>query len=103
MDAKDSTPSPRSLEQPSCQEDWGEAPDVGAFFGRDDERAVLRRWIIADRCRLVGLLGIGGIGKTTLALKLAAEVKEHFQAVLWRSLLHAPLVGELLADVLKVL
>jgi hypothetical protein len=41
--------------------DWGEAPVGGNFYGRDKERAELERWIIKDNCKLVAVLGIGGL------------------------------------------
>ena len=44
--------------------DWGEAPDVEIFYGRQTESTQLKQWLIADRCRLVAVLGMGGIGKT---------------------------------------
>src|SRR5262245_23436372 len=47
-------------------QDWGEAPDIGTFHGRALELATLRRWVLDDGCRLVALLGMGGIGKTAL-------------------------------------
>jgi WD40 repeat protein len=54
--------------------DWGEAPDVSTFYGRTEELATLERWVLPDRCRLVGLFGMGGIGKTALSVKLAQQV-----------------------------
>jgi WD40 repeat protein len=61
---------------PIC--DWGEAIDVSIFFERTAELQTLRRWIQTDRCRLITLLGMGGIGKTALSVKLAEELSECF-------------------------
>ena len=49
---------------------WGEAPDIPAFFGRETELKTLKEWIIKDRCRLIAIIGIGGIGKTAVSIKL---------------------------------
>jgi hypothetical protein len=51
----------------------------------------------------VGLLGIGGIGKTALAARLAREVAPQFEVVFWRSLRNAPPVEEWLAGALRIL
>ncbi|GIK38370.1 MAG: hypothetical protein BroJett011_22030 [Chloroflexota bacterium] len=70
--------------------DWGETPDLGSFYGREREQETLERWLVADRCRLVALVGMGGIGKTVLATKVARQVSVHFDYVIWRSLINAP-------------
>ncbi len=69
---------------------WGEAIDVSKFHGRTTELASLKEWIVQERCRLVVLLGMGGIGKTALSVKLAEAIKENFEFVIWRSLNLAP-------------
>jgi hypothetical protein len=58
------------LEDPKIafSEDWGEAPDISAFYGRMEELTQLEQWMVHDRCRLVALLGMGGIGKTALSV-----------------------------------
>lgn len=78
--------------------DWNEAIDVSHWYGRNDELIQLQHWLLEDRCRLVSLLGIGGIGKTTLAIKLIQQVAPHFECVLWHSLANAPTLNELLRD-----
>lgn len=85
------------------QVDWGEAMDVSFFYGREQELAELERWIVTERCRLVALLGMGGIGKSALAVKCARQAQQHFDIILWRSLRNAPSLEELLTDWLLVL
>jgi WD40 repeat protein/transcriptional regulator with XRE-family HTH domain len=84
-------------------EDWGEAPDTLSFVGRMDELATLRGWVLEERCRLVAVLGFGGIGKTMLAARLAQLVAPSFERVHWRSLRNAPPVTEWLAGAIGFL
>lgn len=75
-------PSPENI---PCQ-DLSEAPEIFACYGREDELSLLENWIVKERSRLVELLGISGIGKTTLAVKLIEQIKDKFDYVIWRSL-----------------
>jgi WD40 repeat protein len=90
----------------SC--DWGEASDVSLFYGRTEELHTLRQWVLSDsplgqsqRCRLVMLLGMGGIGKTSLSIKLAQAIQNEFDYVIWRSLRNAPALNTLLGDLVS--
>ena len=83
--------------------DWGEAIDVSRFYGRTDELHILSRWILQDRYRLVALLGMGGMGKTALSIKLIEQIHEQFQLVIWRSLRNAPPLDEILIDLIQFL
>lgn len=85
------------------KQDWGEAMDVSAFYGRIETLATLKQWIVQDGCRLVTLMGMGGIGKTALSIKLAEQLQDEFEFLIWRSLRQAPPLEDLLADVLSVL
>lgn len=67
-------------------QDWGEAVDVSIFHGRTTELAQSTEWIVQEHCRLVVLLGMGGIGKTALSVKLAEQIKDKFEYVIWRCL-----------------
>jgi predicted ATPase len=48
------------------------------ILGRDDEIDALSTLIAGDRARLITLTGPGGVGKTRLALEVAASCREHF-------------------------
>jgi transcriptional regulator with XRE-family HTH domain len=86
--AAEATPSGPALGAPvavlpvaSRGQDWGEAPDVGAFHGRALELETLTHWVLTDESRLLVLLGMGGLGKTTLAAQLAHDVAPRFDSV----------------------
>ena len=72
------------------RQDWGDAPDVLSFVGRIDELATVRDWVLQERCRLVGVVGMGGIGKTSMVARVVQDAAPDFQRVYWRSLRNAP-------------
>jgi WD40 repeat protein/transcriptional regulator with XRE-family HTH domain len=68
------------------RQDWDEAPNIINFQGRADELTTLRDWVLAELGSMTVVLGIGGIGKTTLVARMAQDVAPSFQRVYWRSL-----------------
>ncbi|NJR62118.1 MAG: NACHT domain-containing protein [Cyanobacteria bacterium CRU_2_1] len=81
---------------------------------------MLYRWVVEERCRLIVLLGMGGIGKTALSVKLAQQIVGRgdeevpallsppaslcpFRFVIWRSLRNAPPLETLLAELVPFL
>ena len=88
---------------------WGEAIDVSQFYGRTTELETLSQWIVRDACggkqraRVVTLLGMGGMGKTALSVKLAEQLQGEFEYVIWRSLRHAPFFHDKVTECIKIL
>lgn len=82
---------------------WAAAADVSLFFGREVELAQLQQMILEEQCRLVAITGIGGIGKSSLAVKFAQQVQTEFKVIIWRSLSNAPPLDGLLKGILSFL
>jgi WD40 repeat protein len=88
--ASDCTSAPNSIY------DLGEAPDISLFYGQTATLATLEQWTVREHCRLIALFGMGGAGKTSLAVKAAEQLRRHFDRTIWRSLRDAPLPQDIL-------
>ena len=97
------TESPAEAGRVERHQDWGEAPNVLGFMGRAEELATVREWVLKERCRLVAVLGMGGIGKTALTSRLAQDAVPAFHRVYWRSLRDALPANEWLAGAIGFL
>lgn len=83
--------------------DWEQPIDVSVFYGRVQELTKLQHLILEERCRLIVLSGMGGIGKTALVAKLQEQIKSEFDYVIGRSLRSAESFQEILCDLLEFL
>lgn len=83
--------------------DWSDALDTPTFYGRSGELALLSRWIVTEHCRVVSVLGLGGVGKSALAVTVMRQVAAQFEVVIWRSMRDAPSCDALLETCLHVL
>ena len=88
---------------PHRRQNWGEALCVATFYGRTAELEILEGWLLKERCRIIMLLGMGGVGKTCLSVKLARQVQERYDLVVWCSLRDAPPVEEVLLSTIEFL
>ena len=77
-------------------------PEPDRFYGRTEELAILTDWCLHERCRTIFLIGMGGMGKTTLAGEIARQIGGYFDRTIWRSLLNMPPVAELCSDLLRL-
>lgn len=96
-------PAPILSQGVSRRKDLQPKVDASALCGRAAELARLRQYILQDRCRLIALLGMGGIGKTALAAKLVEQIGDGFEYVIWRSLRDALPVEIFLADFIQLI
>lgn len=96
---KNNHPSEITQDQPYL--DLGHTPEITQFYGRITELNNLQTCIVADKYRLVNVLGLKEIGKTTLSLKLVDKIKDNFNYVIRRSLYFCPKLDELLSEILQ--
>lgn len=96
--------------------DWGNAPDIRNFYGRTNELALLQKWVFEDKCKVATVVGLKGMGKTDLTVKFGKDqmldssmpdeikrtgVSNDFDYVIWRKLLNAPPINDLLIDLIR--
>lgn len=87
----------------TSQQDWGEAVDVSIFYGRKAETSKLKKAIFEQNSRLIFILGMAGIGKTALSVKLAQQIQDQFEFVFWRSLHLNPSLDLILNQLIEFL
>lgn len=84
-------------------QDWGTAVDISAFYGRNEELTQLKSYILHDGCRLVAVVGMGGVGKTTFVTQLAQQIQDQFDYVFWRSVPTIPSFDDMITDMLSLI
>ncbi|MBE9030149.1 NACHT domain-containing protein [filamentous cyanobacterium LEGE 11480] len=95
-------PTPKRI-NPLRRQDWGEVIELPSIYGRTEEFTTVENWITQDNCKLITIVGMGGIGKTALTAQVAQNLQGEFESVFWRSLRNAPPFADLLRDLLLFL
>ncbi|MBD2490647.1 NB-ARC domain-containing protein [Aulosira sp. FACHB-615] len=78
------------------------APQITNFYNRDCELHKIDDWISNQSTSLISVLGLYGIGKTTLVKKFVDLHLEQFEVIIWRSLKHPKPLNLLIDDLLNV-
>ncbi|MFM9158154.1 MAG: ATP-binding protein, partial [Dolichospermum sp.] len=59
---------------------------ISHFYSRETELQTLSHWLITQNNRLVSILGLPGIGKTTLIKHFIDLNLQKFDLVIWKSI-----------------
>jgi transcriptional regulator with XRE-family HTH domain len=74
------TAAPRRAQAPATD---NLPPQLTPLVGREREQALVTNLLNREDVRLLTLTGPGGVGKTRLALQVAADLRDRFRAGVW--------------------
>jgi hypothetical protein len=77
------------------------APKIIHFYNRETEIKTLSDWILTQNTRLISVLGLQGIGKTTLIRKFVDLNLEEFEIIIWKNFKFSKSLNLLLDDILS--
>ncbi|OCR00440.1 ATPase [Oscillatoriales cyanobacterium USR001] len=92
-----------SKTQPKIRLDLSDAPQPNLFDNRTSELTTLKQWILENRTHIITILGLTGIGKTTLTIQLIEQIKNEFDYIIYRSLHNAPTLPTLETNLIQFL
>ncbi|CAD5914489.1 NB-ARC domain-containing protein [Planktothrix agardhii] len=95
--------SPKNSEQNFSNQsnhDLTIAPKITYFYDRTTELNTLSHWLIDQNTRLTSVLGLSGIGKTTLVKQFVDLNLQHFDIIIWKNLKLSPSLDSILTEIL---
>ncbi|WP_071189882.1 NB-ARC domain-containing protein [Trichormus sp. NMC-1] len=76
------------------------SPKITHFYGRETELQTLSHWLINQNNRLISILGLPGIGKTTLVKHFIDLNLQKFDLVIWKSIKLSHSLDNILTEIL---
>jgi len=99
-ESKEQTSNPQQTQ--TLHQDLSEMPELGDFYDRTLELDTLTTWILQQRSRLIALIGISGIGKTSLAVQLVQQIKDEFEYAVWYTLDEFPSIDKFESNLIQL-
>lgn len=94
--------SNKDTKSKSIYRDLTLAPQIINFYNRETELQTLSNWIFKQNIRLISVLGLSGIGKTTLVKRFVDLNLQQFEVIIWKSLKFPKSLELIIDDLLNV-
>lgn len=85
---------------PTVFHDLTIAPKITYFYDRTPELNTLSHWLIEQNTRLISVLGLSGMGKTTLVKQFVDLNLQHFDIIIWKNIKLSPSLDHILTEIL---
>ncbi|MDJ1172120.1 NB-ARC domain-containing protein [Roseofilum sp. BLCC_M154] len=85
---------------PQSNHDLSLAPKIRTFCDRTTELSTLSDWLCNQNIPLISVVGIAGIGKTTLVKRWIDLNLEKFDTIIWKSIPFSPSLNTIIEDIL---
>ncbi|MFB2982249.1 NB-ARC domain-containing protein [Microseira sp. BLCC-F43] len=79
------------------------APKINHFCDRTTELQTLSHWLTTQNPRLISVLGLSGIGKTTLVKQFVDLNLQQFDVVIWKSIKLSPSLDTIITDIFALI
>ncbi|WP_313932022.1 MULTISPECIES: NB-ARC domain-containing protein [Nostoc] len=84
----------------------GELPEIEHFYGRDEEINSLKNQIKLFKQRCISITGVGGIGKSLLAVKIVEEIlfenQDLYDYVIWKKIERFSTIHDVVTELIKI-
>ena len=92
----------RPKQSKSYYHDLTVSPKINRFYGREKELELIFKFLVNQNTHLISILGLPGIGKTSLVKRFVDLNLDKFEVIIWRSLKFPKSLNLLIDDLLNV-